>query len=85
VRRVRIAEKSMTAAWALSYGCKSRRELTIASEVKRNCGRVCAWLRVRAKHIRRIGAICTGAFVLVHADIDPRENQALSQTCSAHA
>ena len=27
-------------AWAHSCGCKSRRELTTASEVKRNCGRV---------------------------------------------
>ena len=27
-------------AWAHSYGCKSRRELTKASEVKRNCTRV---------------------------------------------
>jgi hypothetical protein len=27
-------------AWAHSCGCKSRRELTTASEAKRNCGRV---------------------------------------------
>jgi len=27
-------------AWAHSCGCKSRRKLTTASEVKRNCGRV---------------------------------------------
>jgi hypothetical protein len=27
-------------AWAYSCGCKSRRELTTVSEVKRNCGRV---------------------------------------------
>jgi hypothetical protein len=27
-------------AWAHSCGCKSRRELTTVSEVKRNCGRV---------------------------------------------
>jgi hypothetical protein len=26
-------------AWAHSCGCKSRRELTTANEVKRNCGR----------------------------------------------
>jgi hypothetical protein len=27
-------------AWAHSCGCKSHRELTTVSEVKRNCGRV---------------------------------------------
>ncbi|RZT08148.1 Transcriptional regulator GlxA family, contains an amidase domain and an AraC-type DNA-binding HTH domain [Duganella sp. CF402] len=30
---------------------------------------VCAWLQVRANHIRRIGAICTGAFVLAAAGL----------------
>ena len=30
----------MRPAWAYSCGCKSRRELTIVSEVKRNCMRV---------------------------------------------
>lgn len=32
-------------AWALSCGCKSRRELATANEVKRNCGRGdgCQW------------------------------------------
>ncbi|RJG27487.1 hypothetical protein D3872_01160 [Massilia cavernae] len=57
----------MRPAWAYSCGCKSRRKLTTASEVKRNCGRLRRIGAGRTRHVYLQLAQPHGGDVAFHA------------------